>query len=81
MDINKLLKEVDKRIEHYSTTASDIIESAQCVQTHKADPYEAQKILIKGMKVQELAAEYMKLAAQLHCISLAHKAAQKVGYE
>lgn len=80
MNIDDMLKEVQELIEFYSNTASDIIQSAQCISNNREDPYEAQKILIEGMKVQELAAEYMKLAAQLHCVRLAHKAAEKAGY-
>jgi hypothetical protein len=81
MNIDDLLKEVQERIEYYGRTANDIVESAKSIHTHRDDPYEAQKIFVEGMKVQELSAEYMKLAAQLHCVSLAHKAAAKAGFE
>jgi hypothetical protein len=80
MNIKDLLKEVDDRIAFYSTTANDIMASAQSIQTHKSDPYEAQKVLVKGMKVQEIASEYMKLSAQLHSVSLAYTAAEKAGF-
>ena len=79
--IDDLLKEVDQRIAYYSSTASDIVASAQCISDYRDDPFEAQKVLIKGMKIQELSSEYMKLAAQLHCVSIAHKLAVKAGFE
>lgn len=81
MNIEKLLEEIQDRIEYYTTTASDIIASAQSIHTTRNDPYEAHKVLIEGQKVQELASEYMKLAAQVHCVSLAHKAAAKTGFD
>ena len=80
MDIDKLLEEIQDRIEYYTKSASDIIESAKSIHATRDDPYEAHKVLIEGQKVQELAAEYLKLAAQLHCVLLAHKVADKAGF-
>lgn len=73
MNIKDLSKDIDNKISFYSKTAIKIIESAPANQ-------DTGKVLTEGMKVQDIAVEYIKLSAQLQCVALAHEVAKKAGW-